>query len=325
MQWTFDAKNPVIQPGALHGKLDAVRASSASIVQLGEVYRLYYWGTGDDYKNRILMAESPVEKPNIWKPLGAALEHQEGNAYNCGGPSFPCVMPVDEKVWYLYCCGWGTPRADNTVSNTTLLAISEDGGLTWNYHGNEPVIPCDKSFDYNGTGSVCVLRESGKFRLYYTAIGDYFQKPEGVQTGHGDVIPHIGIAYAVSDDGIHWEKPYNQLLIKPREFDTEPYEYICSKPCIVKEDTIYRMWVNTFGTAYRVRSLVSHDGLTWTWNPCGEDGEMAIGEPGTFDDKQRCYAAVLPYGQTYRCWYTGNDFGITGIGFAAGEIQREIS
>ena len=320
IKWTFDASNPVIKPGGIHKKLDSIRTASVSIVQCGEKYRMYYWGTGDDRKNRILMAESYVEKPNDWKPLGSALEPQEDNEYNCVGPGFPFVMRVNDKIWHMYYCGWGKPREDKKIPNTTGLAVSEDGGLTWKYHSDKPVIPCDRSYDNSGTGSVFVLRESGEFRLYYTSIGDYFNKPDGVQAYNGDVIPLIGIAYAVSDDGINFRKPYDNLLIKPREFDTEPYEYICSKPWIVKDGGVYRMWVNTCGTRYRVRSLVSDDGLTWNWNQSGELGEMAVGEAGAFDDNQRSYATVVKYGDEYRCWYTGNTFGFTGIGFATGCI-----
>ena len=69
------------------------------------------------------------------------------------------------------------------------------------------------------------------------ALGEYRQRPEGVQTGHGDIIPHIGVGYAVSRDGVNSEKPLGDLLIRPRGFDTEPYEYICSKPFVVHEDT----------------------------------------------------------------------------------------
>jgi len=322
IKWTFDTGNPVIPPGRLHGKLDVNRVASASVIQCEKSYRLYYWGTGEDNKNRILMAESQIESPNDWKSLGAVLEAQKNNEYNCVGPGFPFVMQIDEKVWFMYFCGWGRPREDEKIPNTTGLAISEDGGITWKYQSDKPVIPCDSGYDSCGTGSVYVFRESGKFRMYYTAISKYFNRPEGVQTGHGDVIPFIGIGYAISDDGINWKKPYDHWLIKPREFDTEPYEYICSKPWIVRENGAYRMWVNTFGTAYRVRSLVSNDGLSWKWVQSGEMGDMAVGEAGAFDDTQRCYATVMKHGDQYRCWYTGNGFGVTGIGFATGHTQK---
>ena len=76
------------------------------------------------------------------------------------------------------------------------------------------------------------------------------------------------------------------------------------------------MWVNTFGTAYRVHSLTSADGLVWRWEEDGPEGEMGHGRPGAFDDQQRCYPCVMRHGDSYRCWYTGNGFGATGMGYA---------
>ena len=77
------------------------------------------------------------------------------------------------------------------------------------------------------------------------------------------------------------------------------------------------MWVNTFGTAYRVHRLSSHDGLVWTWDKrCGPDGELGAGVQGAFDDCQRSYPSILFDGSVFHCWYTGNNFGRFGMGYA---------
>jgi hypothetical protein len=159
--------------------------------------------------------------------------------------------------------------------------------------------------------------------MYYTAVGKYFQKPEGVSTGHGNTIPEIGIAYAESTDGIHWEKPVDHLVVAPRGFGVDPYEYICSKPCVVRQPNGYVMWVNTFGSAYRVHRLVSRDGLTWQWSKrMGPEGELGVGAPGNFDDRQRSYPTIITCKGEWHCWYTGNMFGETGIGYAVAPEQK---
>lgn len=321
--WTFDEGNPVIKPGQINGKLDSIHTSSACILQIGELYRLFYWGIGDDGKNRICMAESAVDNPNDWKPLGVALEADENSEYNCAGPSFPFVVQVDEKLWYMYYCGWGRPRSDKKIPNTTGLAISEDSGMTWRYFSDKPIIDGDRPYDKNGSGSVFVLREGNEFRMYCTSIGDYFDKPEGVQTGHGEFIPKIGIGYAVSKDGIKWEKPFDHFIVEPRGFDKDPYEYVASKPWIIKDNGIYRMWVHTFGTAYRIRNLISTDGINWSWIPDSPMGDFGIGMEGAFDDKQRCYSCVIKHKDEYRLWYTGNGFGRTGMGYVTGRLSTD--
>jgi hypothetical protein len=130
-------------------------------------------------------------------------------------------------------------------------------------------------------------------------------------------VTEIGVAYAESDDGIHWEWPLDDFVVTPRGFGVDPYEYICSKPCVLRRENGYTMWVNTFGTAYRVHRLTSKDGVKWDWaERVGPDGEFGVGEPGAFDDHQRSYPAMLRLGDTLHAWYTGNQFGHFGMGHA---------
>jgi hypothetical protein len=321
IRWTFHADNPVIKPGQLNPGLDDRRAGAAHVVEVDGKYRMYYWGAGQK-GNVICVADSPVDKPNQWKGLGHVLESQPDTEYNARGPSFPNVVRLDKKHWLMYLCSWG--RADRPIPNRTCLARSFDGGLTWKYYKDNPIIPLDKEYDSYGTGSCWVVNAGREYRMYYTAISKFFDKPEGVRTGHGDRIPLIGIGYMVSKDGMAWHKPLDRFLIAPRLDKTEPYNYIVSKPCVVKEPGGWRMWVSTMGHAYRIRSLVSRDGLEWRWIESGVEGDFGIGVEGEFDDHQRCYAAVVQHGEEYRCWYTGNRFGLAGMGYAAGARQRVL-
>jgi hypothetical protein len=322
--WVIEERNPVIAPGVLHPHFDVARAGAAHVVRLGDELRMVYWGSDEDGNNYLLQARSSVAKPNQWRPLADVLiGPQPDTMHNTRGPGFPFLLPVTETRWHLYFTAWGT-RADGKLPNSTGLAVSDDSGSTWQYRPEHPVIPLDRPYDAEGTGSVWILPENGKFRMYYTAIGRYLAKPAGVETGHGDTIPEIGIAYAESVDGVHWEKPVDRLLVAPRGFDVEPYEYICSKPCVVRVQGGYIMWVNTFGTAYRVHRLTSTDGLDWNWaKRRGPDGEFGVGDAGSFDDEQRSYPTVVSFKGNFHCWFTGNRFGATGMGYAMAAAKVE--
>jgi len=316
LPWSIQ-QDPVICPGGLHPELDCHRAGAAHVVELGGSYRMVYWGSDRQGRHHILQVESPIDEPNQWRSAGEALiGPQTETTYNCHGPGFPFLLPVTDRHWLLYFTAWGMP-SDGKLPNTTGVAISDDGGANWRYHTEHPAIALDRSYDAEGTGSIWIMREDGRFRMYYTAIGGYFARPEGVMTGHGDVIPEIGIAYAESTDGLNWEKPVDRLLVAPRASGVAPYEYICSKPCVIREHGRYIMWVNTFGTAYRVHRLVSDDGLHWEWGKrYGPDGELGVGNDGEFDARQRSYPTIVPSDGELRCWFTGNRFGETGMGYA---------
>ena len=317
LNWELHPENPVIKPGQLHPPgLDDNGAGACHVLQVGDRYRMYYWGRGPK-GNVVLMAETDVSRPNAWEPVGGALlERNPGTHYIAEGPSFPFVYPVNSQTWLMVFGAWGRPRRDGKLSNTSGLAISQDAGLTWRYHENSPCLSRDRDYDRSATGSVCVVRVDDRFRMYYTSIAEYFPKPEGVETGHGDVIPRIGIGYAVSRDGVTWEKPLDEFMIAPRFHAMDPYEYINSKPFVIRDGNGWRMWISTFGSAYRIRSLTSSDGLNWTRVPSGPDGDLGVGEPGAFDDHQRSYASVIKCEGEYRMWYTGNSFGGTGMGYA---------
>lgn len=316
LDWKVVDPDPVIRPGQLHPGLDDDGAGACHVVKIGDRYRMYYWGWGPK-GYLVLMAETEIDRPNDWQPVGGALLEADPDAdYVTGGPSFPFVYTVDDQCWLMIFGAWGTPRPDGKLANRSGLAISDDAGMSWRYHEHSPCIALDRDYDQSATGSVCVVRADDVFRMYYTSIAHYYDKPEGVQTGHGDVIPHIGVAYAESEDGIRWEKPLDDFMVGPRGHDAEPFEYINSKPFVIREGEGWRMWISTFGHAYRIRSLVSDDGLTWTRVPGGPDGDIGVGEPGCFDDHQRSYASVVRHNDTYRMWYTGNGFGATGIGYA---------
>lgn len=318
IDWVFDPANPVVRPGSIHPGLDDGLAGAAHVLPCADGYRMYYWGRGTA-GNVILMAESPAGRPNDWAPRGGVLlGRQAGTVHNAEGPSFPFVVPLGGDFWLMFVCSWGARRPDGTLANTTALAVSDDSGLTWRYADEKPAIALDRPYDRSATGSVCVVRANGEWRMYYTAIAGWRDRPAGVRTGHGDRIPSIGIALAVSRDGMSWDKPFDDWVVRPREFEAEPYEYINSKPFVIRDGDRWRMWISTFGHAYRVRSLVSEDGIVWERVPSGPDGDLGIGAAGTFDDVQRSYACVVKERDVYRLWYTGNRFGATGMGYAEG-------
>ena len=313
--WRMDPANPVIRPG-FNGELDAISAASPHVIEVDGRFVMYYWAIGSDKHHRICIAESENNTPTGWRPRGAVLERQPDTDHNCFGPGFPFVLPREDGPWLMYVGTWGKPRAGRPLYNRTCVALSDDRGKTWRYADHNPAIPLDMPYDADGTGSVFVWRDEDSFHMYYTAIAGFTPCPQGIAAGHGDTIPDIGIGYAVSSDGIHWSKPYAHWLITPRRFQMAPYEYICSKPWMIEEAGEYRLWVNTFGMAYRIRSLVSRDRLAWRWVDSGPIGELGVGEAGDWDDVQRSYLCVLRHGKNYHGWFTGNDFGRTGIGHA---------
>lgn len=324
IQWHFDAENPVIRPGRLNGGLDAKVASAASVVQLGDRYRMFYWTDGED-KNCICTAESPVERPNEWRGLGKVIGPVEDDATRVQGARWPWALALDEKTIFLYYLSRGIQTEEQPFPNTPRLAISEDGGATWRGPSPSAIFEMDQPYDRETIGSLCVVRVGPRFHMYYTAAGNYVTRPKGIAAYGRGPLAEIGIGLAVSADGLNWEKPYDHFLIPPRFFATEPFETKVAKPCVIHDGSAWRMWVSSLSKHYRVCSLTSRDALHWSWRPAGPGGDFGTGDSGAFDDQQRCYAMVVKHEDEYRCWYTGNGYGATGMGYAVGTLEPEMA
>lgn len=311
--WETPSAEPVAVPGQINGEYDSQGMATGNVVQVGDRYRLYYWGRGRDDVNRICWAEAPVDVPNAWEGRGAVLGPQPDTDYNCDGPVIPAVLPREEGPWLMYLGTCGKPKVPGTFHWYSGLATSEDEGVTWEYVTQEPLIPPEAPYDQVGTGTLFVVRERAQYRMYYTCCSGYEDVPA---MGNKSI---VGIGYAVSDDGVHWSKPFDDFLIAPRRDQVAPYEWWIAKPLVLSEsDGAYRMWVSCSGEHYRIFSLTSTDGVSWTWVPAGPDGDLGIGPPGSFDDAQRSYAAVVKKPDRYLMWFSGNGYGATGMGFAIG-------
>ena len=314
IQWIFDSANPVIKPGQVNGELDSRVTACGHTIRIGDTYRFYYWGQGADQVNRICVAESPVESPNGWRGRGSVLGPQPESDYNCDGPVIPMVLPRDGEPWLMYMGTNGKPKVEGTFHWYSGLAISHDKGLTWEYVTTEPLIDPDSPYDQVGTGTLFVVHEGGTYHCYYTCCSGYEEVPERGLTSI------VGLGYAVSSDGICWEKPLDDFIIAPRRAALPVYEWWIAKPMVLRDaDGRWRMWVSGSGHRYRMFSLISDDLLHWEWEPSDVDGDFGVGEPDTFDSEQRSYTAVTREGDEYRCWYSGNGYGATGIGYAVGK------
>jgi len=188
------------------------------------------------------------------------------------------------------------------------LAISEDGGVTYERVLPSPVLERN-SVDPYLTASPCVLVEDGRWRMWYVS-GTGWEMKEG-RTEH-----RYHIKYAESDDGIRWQRE-GLVCIDFRFAD----EYAISRPCVIKDEGVYRMWYASRGSSYRIGYAESDDGLAWT----RKDKESGIDVSASgWDSEMLAYPYVLKQKGVYYMLYNGNDYGKTGIGIATMDSSQKI-
>jgi hypothetical protein len=124
-------------------------------------------------------------------------------------------------------------------------------------------------------------------------------------------LPRYNIKYAESTDGLHWERPGVTCI----DF-ASPEENALARPCVMKEDGIYKMWYAYKGESYRIGYAESRDGFEWM----RLDSEAGIDVSSTGWDSQMIeYAYVFNHKQKKIMLYNGNDYGKDGIGLAIAE------
>jgi predicted GH43/DUF377 family glycosyl hydrolase len=311
--WIRSGAAPVLPPGP--AAFDAGCCMNPWVIRIGDTYHLYYGGADADGFRRICLATAPVAQPDQFTRLGPVLDTGAPGSFDARWVVLPHVVEMEPGLWHLYYtanCGKGEGLA---AFPGLGLAVSRDG-KTWEKHNENPILsPTGRAGEPDrygiAGGSVIRARLPGgktEWRFYYTgcpSLGtDLFLNQQKT------------ICYAVSPDGVHWER-MGPLL--PRNPDREYENVACAGPVVrQEEDGSYRMWYSMIGTrwgAYSIGYAESADGLRWNR---GENGDnLQLGPAWNAWEWQMVeYPSVIREGNRLRLFYCGNGYGSTGIGTA---------
>ena len=178
--------------------------------------------------------------------------------------------------------------------------MSDDGGETFQRYSRAPLLERSNDEPYLNTAP-CVMNDGGTWRMWYTS---------GVDWVHRD-LPRYNIKYAESKDGLNWKRT-NTVCI---DFATQG-ENALARPCVRKEDGVYKMWFSHKGENYRMGYAESIDGIHWE----RDDGQAGLDvSPEGWDSKMIEYAYVFDHRGVKHLLYNGNDYGKDGIGLAVAQ------
>jgi hypothetical protein len=147
-----------------------------------------------------------------------------------------------------------------------------------------------------------VLVEGGRWRMWYVSNRGW----RANDAGELHYVVHV--RYAESADGITWERDGTVCI----DFASET-ESVISRPCVVRDGALYRMWYSYRGEGYRIGYAESADGVSWVRKD--SDAGIDVSESG-WDSEMVEYAVVFDHDGRRHMLYNGNGFGATGIGHA---------
>lgn len=201
---------------------------------------------------------------------------------------------------YMYYSGWMQGKRVPFYS-ALGLAVSEDGGKTFRKYSKAPLLSRN-DIDPFFTASACVIVENGLWRMWYTTNMAW-------RIINREVLPKYHIKYTESKDGFNWDRQGIGAI----DFKNEE-EYAISRPWVIQEDGLYKIWYSYRGSSYRIGYAESKDGLKWV--RMDEQVGIDVSKSG-WDSEMIEYAAVISYGGRRFMFYNGNEFGENGIGLAA--------
>jgi hypothetical protein len=216
--------------------------------------------------------------------------------FDDSGVSMGCMITFEGKK-YLYYIGW---NLSVTVPwrNTIGVAISNGRSTHFEKYSKVPII--DRSeVDPYCLSYPFVLADNGIFRMWYGSNLSWGKQEKDMR--------HV-IKYATSTDGMEWITPGTVVLNLK-----DSSEYAISRPHVVKDTNVYKMWYSYRGEAYRIGYAESPDGVEWT----RKDNKAGIDVSARgWDSEMIAYPFVFDHaGQRYML-YNGNGYGRTGFGMA---------
>jgi hypothetical protein len=264
-----------------------------------DIYRMYF--TTRDKKNRSHVASIDVDIANPTsyisiseKPL---LEPGDIGLFDDSGAMGSCLIHWHNKV-YLFYQGWSLGV---TVPFYTSigLAICDNNSKSFKKSSIAPVFDRN-NVDYM-TSIPFVMIEDDVWRMWYGAYQTW--RIENNKPKH-----YYCIKYAESLNGKKWN-PTGKVCI---DFKSNA-EYAITRPSVLKENGVYKMWYCYRGDSYRIGYAESYDGITWE----RKDDEVGIDvSKSGWDSEMIEYPFVFIHKGSKYMLYNGNRFGKSGFGYA---------
>lgn len=270
--------------------------------------RVYYATRNLLGKSNISYIELNKENPKniIYNHTSTLLELGKIGSFDDSGIMPSSIVDVG-AIKYLYYIGW-TTRGTVPFQNAVGLAISEDGGKTFNKFSEGPIITINHKEPYF-SGTSFVMFEDDIFRMWYLSCIKW-------ENFDGKYEPIYNIKYAESIDGVEW-KQTGKVAIELNEDEGGVVS-----AAVIKENGKYKMWFGkrkksdyrlNIENSYRIGYAESVNGIDWIRKD--SEAGIDISKEG-WDSEMISYPYVFKKDNNLVMFYNGNGFGKTGFGYA---------
>ncbi len=273
-----------------------------------EFIRVYFSSRPESNLSLTTFVDLDIENPGKILRLNPTpiLELGQPGTFDEHGIMPSCAVRNGSQV-FLYYSGWSRGLSVPYI-NSTGLAISDDGGETFQKISDGPILSKGLLDPYSAT-SPCVLKEDNTWHMWYCSGTGWLKI--------GDKYEHTyDIKYARSSDGLSWLPQGEPVISQRTEFEA------ITRPYVVRREDGYHMWFCYRGShsfregedAYRIGYAYADDLRRWQRS----DSKAGISPSAEgWDSKMIAYPAVAKVNERTLLFYNGNGFGTGGFGYAS--------
>lgn len=267
-----------------------------------DIFRIYF--TCRNNKNQSYIGYVDIDFCNNFKVIGISekpvLEPGQLGVFDDSGVAMGYLIHINHKK-YLYYLGWNL-KVTVPWLNTIGLAIFNPNLQIFEKQSQAPLLDRSNEDPFS-ISYPSILFDKNIYKMWYGSNLSWGKDQSEMQ--------HV-IKYAESTDGLNWNRT-NKVVVDL----THPNEYALSKPFVIKENALYKMWysfrANGNIKTYRIGYAESINGMDWE----RKDSEVGIDVSNVGWDKEMiCYPFIFDHrGEKYML-YNGNGYGKTGFGLA---------
>lgn len=300
MKWI--KKGLVFEP---KGKLDWMLTHAAVPIadkMEGDLYRIYFATRDKENRSHTAYVEIDIKNPKkiLYISENPVLKPGALGTFDDSGAIPSWIVNYNNKK-YLYYIGWNL-GVTVPFRNSIGLAISQDGGITFNKYSEGPIL--DRIFsEPHFVATSCVIIEEKVWKMWYLSCVKWVME-------NGKPKHYYHIKYAESKDGINWNRKGTVCI----DFKSKD-EYAICRPCVIREEGICKMWYSYRGgkNTYRIGYAESADGIKWERKD--DQAGIDVSKSG-WDSEMIEHAFVFEHKGKKYMLYNGNDYGKTGFGYA---------
>jgi len=266
----------------------------------GDLYRIYFTARDENNRSHVGWLELELTRPDRILRLAESplLSPGAPGTFDDAGTTLSWIVRHGERS-YAYYIGWSLRR---TVPYHLAIGVAVGGiqrpAVT---RVSGPIIDRSRVDPFFCTAP-CVLVEDGTWHMWYVSGRGWVKENERL-------VPTYETQYAVSKDGIEWERTGVTVLRRGAN------EFGFSRASVLRTHDGYEMWFSVRGPnqPYRLCHAQSCDAIAWTRD--SSDADLPPSEKD-WDSEMITYPHVFDHAGVRYMLYCGNGYGQTGFGLA---------